>query len=602
MAMLQRKVGQARSRLVFNLFLEHAAWVIPIVAGAWAIFWTAERVFQFGAPFFVSVGVAAGAALLAAVAWTLFRGVRPLTAAVELDRAAGLKERLSTGLALRGSGDEFARATVADAERVAAKVLVPPNIPVRVPRAWPLSTLLLVVAFCIGAFLPPLNLFASTVKETEEQRIAVERERQALNVALTAQVQKMQEFASKNADLKDLVKDAESIRIPESPGQTPEDIRREAVKQIDKLAEKIQQQKNADQEDVIKQLKRMLSQIDPQQSPTPNDKLAQSLAAGDFSGAKQALEEMKAALEKAAKSDDPEEKKAAAEVQKRIDAMAKQLAEAAKSQQIRKELENKAGLSEEQAKELVKQLSKMDAKQIQKELQKKLSEKGVSQEQIEKLAQKIANNQQAMKAAQKMADAMQKASQCMKEGQQGQQGQQGQKNSSQNGEAEAAQALAEAAEQLSEMEMSEQQLNDLEAKLSELDEMKSGICEGNCPNPGKDGDSQGAGKPVQGWGDRDKQRMAHQMKNEKAKSKLSGGKIIGQMLVSGEQVKGEATAEIQEAVTAAVRDATDAVNRDEVPRQYERTLRNYFDRLAGLAGENPKAATGADKSEKSPRP
>lgn len=604
MAMLEQRVAQARTRLLLNRFMEHASWGIVAAAGGWTAVWIVERVFHLGVPLGLSVAAAVGVALLISALLTAFCGVRPIAAALELDRAAGLKERMSTALALVDSGDEFARATLGDAEKIAAKTVVAPHIPYHAPRAWPLSTLMLVVALGVGALLPPLNLFAATEKQQDEtQRLAVEKERTALNAALTRETQKIKELAEKNDALKDLVKDAEALKLPESPGMTPEDVRREAVKQIDKLADKLAEARNADNEDTIKQLKRMLSQIDPKQSPTPNDKLAQSLSSGDFAGAKQALDEMKAAIEQAAKSDDPATKQQAAEIQKRIDSMSKQLAQAAKSQTAEKELENKAGMTPEQAKELVKQLSKMDAKQIQKELQKKLGEKGMSQEQLEKLAKKIANNQNAQKAAQKMSDALQKASQAMGKAQaQSQQGQkQGdQKGQQQSGEAEAqaAQALADAAEQLSEMEMTEQQLNDLESRLSELKDLQDGACQGQCDKPGKDGkDHVQGGKPQQGFGERDKQKMAHKMKAEKASTKLSGGKIIGQMLVSGQQVRGEATAEVQAAVNSAVRDATDAVNRDEVPRQYEKTLRTYFDKLAGLNGGAKEAPKPAEKAE-----
>jgi hypothetical protein len=54
------------------------------------------------------------------------------------------------------------------------------------------------------------------------------------------------------------------------------------------------------------------------------------------------------------------------------------------------------------------------------------------------------------------------------------------------------------------------------------------------------------------------------------------------MLVEGPQVRGQATAEQLSAAQAEVRDQMDAVEREEVPRQYQRALREYFERLAGL--------------------
>jgi hypothetical protein len=91
-----------------------------------------------------------------------------------------------------------------------------------------------------------------------------------------------------------------------------------------------------------------------------------------------------------------------------------------------------------------------------------------------------------------------------------------------------------------------------------------------------------------GYGSRiGKERAAHQYDPTKVRSKMRGGEIIGQMLIDAPQIKGEAAAEVRDAVNSAVRDATDAVERNQIPRQYERVLRIYFERLAGLVGEQP---------------
>lgn len=78
---------------------------------------------------------------------------------------------------------------------------------------------------------------------------------------------------------------------------------------------------------------------------------------------------------------------------------------------------------------------------------------------------------------------------------------------------------------------------------------------------------------------------------------MRGGEIIGQMLIDAPQIKGDAAAELRDAVNSAVRDATDAVERNQIPRQYERVLKVYFERLAGLIGEQADAAEKADTGE-----
>ncbi len=70
------------------------------------------------------------------------------------------------------------------------------------------------------------------------------------------------------------------------------------------------------------------------------------------------------------------------------------------------------------------------------------------------------------------------------------------------------------------------------------------------------------------------------------------------MLVDAPLLKGEAAADVQEAVNASQRDATDAIERNAIPRQYERAVKTYFDRLAGLFNsESETAGDGASDSK-----
>jgi hypothetical protein len=155
--------------------------------------------------------------------------------------------------------------------------------------------------------------------------------------------------------------------------------------------------------------------------------------------------------------------------------------------------------------------------------------------------------------------------------------------------------------QLSDLEMAEQMMNELEAQMAELEDLKAGVCQGNgmCPKPG-DPNKIGQQGPNAGlgYGSRiGKERGAHGLKAAKAQTRTQGGQIIGQMLIDGPQVKGEATAEVTEAVNSAVRDAEDAVEREEIPRQYQRVVQLYFERLAGLMANQPKVESQQDKTK-----
>jgi hypothetical protein len=258
--------------------------------------------------------------------------------------------------------------------------------------------------------------------------------------------------------------------------------------------------------------------------------------------------------------------------------LAEQISKLGDTTQIQKDLENKAGLSEEDAKKLLDQLKNMDPKQLQKELQKRLGDKA-TQQQVQQLAKKIQQNQAAQQAcknlAQQLAKASQACQQCQKPGQQGQ------------GQSNGTSALSSAADQLSELEMTEQMLGELQAQLADLDQARDNIGEGKCQGPGKGkpGDKIGEQGPQYGLGMGErigKEASPHKFNPEKAKTRYEGGVVIGQVLVSGPQSRGEASDKVYDAALSEVRDAEDAVEQTNLPRQYHKSAKAYFEQLAGL--------------------
>jgi hypothetical protein len=243
-------------------------------------------------------------------------------------------------------------------------------------------------------------------------------------------------------------------------------------------------------------------------------------------------------------------------------------------------------MTAEEAKKLLNEMSKMDPKQLEKELQKRLGEKGMDQKQIQDLAKKLQQDQECKKAMQQMAKKMQNAAdQCKKQCQ-------GQQPGKGEGEAQPGQgdAMSDAMQQMSEMEMAEQMMNELEAQMSDLQDTREGMCQGK---GGKKSDKIGeqGGNEGLGYGHKvGKETGAHGYKASKIKNLNNNGQIIGQMLVDGPQVKGEIGAEVKEAVSSAVRDASDAIERESIPRQYHELTRKYFESLAGLGGSSKSAA------------
>ncbi|MEW6251173.1 MAG: hypothetical protein AB1716_11035, partial [Planctomycetota bacterium] len=141
-------------------------------------------------------------------------------------------------------------------------------------------------------------------------------------------------------------------------------------------------------------------------------------------------------------------------------------------------------------------------------------------------------------------------------------------------------------------------------QLSDLDKLSSRIGEGQCDGQGQGermSDQIGSQGPQYGLGMGEKigkETTPYKRDPTKAKTRYDSAKVIGQYLFSGPQVGGQASAEAVSAGMAAIRDAQDAVDREEIPRQYEPVAKEYFERLAGLL----KARNGGAAKEAAPAP
>ncbi len=590
MSTVERQIHHARRRLTRNMLLDRTCLGLLVAAGSWAIIVLIARLFALPWPVWHIGWVAALLGLTVSVVITIIRQPTPLLAALTLDDAAGLKERMSTAFAFARSGDPWARAALQDAEQTAGRVHVPTHIRYQSPRLLPWSTASILAALILAWFMPTVDLLAG--EETDEDaptREEVLAEHNAIKIEMDKQLNKIKELSEDKPEFEDLIKDIQPLDMPEEPDVTPEDIRREAVKRIDDVQDRLKERLESSESEAFREMKERLKKLNTQSNNQQSDKLSEALAEGDFTKAKEALQEMMQEIKESAKnSNDPEAQQKLEQIEQQLGNLAEQLAKLGDSLELQKELENKGGMSPEQAKKLLDQLSKMDPKQLEKELQKRLGDQGVSSDQIKKMAQKIAKNQQAQKAMKQMAQALAKASQacqqCQNPGQAG------------SGSSQAAGAMSDALSQLSSMEMTQQLMNELEVQMSDWENLRGGVCEGGMGQ----GEMRGPRGPIGqqggnyglGLGARiGKERTAFQTDATKAKTRFDSGAVIGQLLVDGPQVRGEASAEVLDAADADVRDALDAIDRKEVPRQYDKALREYFDRVAGLVEQRKTEAT-----------
>lgn len=580
MSTVEAQVRRARRRLNANLFFHWAALGALIASGGWSLVWLVERAFVLGVPLGVSVAAAGVLALIIGLVGAVVGRADALRAAIELDKAAGLKERISSALyCSRADADEFALATRRDAEAAAARVTVRAHLPYRAPRILPWSAVTIASSVLLGFFMPALNLLAGEKERAEEpaeMREAARIEQEIIRQKLDDRLKKVREMVESNPNLKDLSLDVPPLELPEQQPVTPDDVRREAAKRIDSVAEQLQRKKEAGELEGLKEMQKLLAQLEPRNGEDPSAKLAESLASGDLESARKALADLQKRLEEAAPRGDAEARQEAADLQEKLSQLSAELSKLSGANQMQKELEHKAGLSKEDAEKLLDQLRNMDSQQATEVLKRELAARGLIAERVEELAKKMQQCKSGEAKCKSLAKALSRAANAMKP-------EDGEGSASDTDDA--LMALSEAAGQLSQMEMAEQTLNELASQLSELETLRSGVCKGGFgkgsrPGRGQTGESEGTGYGA-GIG---KEKKAHSYDPTRANVKLQGGEVIGQTLIDGAQMRGEAAAEAREAIRSAVRDAEDAVEREPVPRQYDRVVREYFERLAGLSG------------------
>lgn len=609
MGTLDRQVRQAQRRLWLNRWLGQWGWCFFASTCLWTVLLLVDRLFGYDLAlgWFGLAGLALS--LLASGAWLSMTREPGIHAAVALDHAAGLKERISTGLQVRGnSRDPFAAAVVADAERCVAGLSARKLIPLRWTGSLSYGTAMLLVGALL-LLLPEFDLLQREEAQAaaQAQRAAMSRMREVVAQPVTA----LSQLAEKHADgeLDRQVKALEDA-LRQEAGKDPEVLRREAVKQLDKLQDTLKNKTNEDRFKALDETKKKLRQMGGPEDPKGEAaKLIEAMRSGDFEQAQKELKELQEKLAQRAREGkiDPEQ---AEQMRKQLSELAQKLQQASEDTQSKREMQN-MGLSEKDMERVLNALAKKDPAQLEKlakELAERLKEQGVTQGQLQKMMEKMAQRQEACKAmkemGQKMADAAQKL---------------------EKGDTEAAlDEMGEAGEMLSEMEQLEQQLNELEAQMSQLDEAREGLNEsdsevtGKCkPCGGKGFRKDGAPCPHcmgtgecmsgggRGAGNRDRDDSVDvDFRNEKARVKTArGGRIISQQHVKGEHLKGKSEAEFFDAASAAEIEATDALNRERIPRAYRKAVRNYFDRLGdefkpeaeGSKGAAPQAGEISEK-------
>jgi hypothetical protein len=528
METLRRQVRRARRRLTLQYFVRTLpAWLTTALFVALGVV-AFDKFRPQGIVVWQALAIAAGAGVILAAGWTAFKRTRSLDADVGLDRRFGLRERVSSALALTAEeqATPAGQALLADAAKRIEKLHVPEHFGVS-PNRWTLLPLApAAAAFLVATFINPAE---------QEQAKASIQAQQTKRVKSSAKQLQQKLAEKKEKAAKEGLKDAERIFAELEKGMkdlgAKENVdRKQAMVKLNDLSKDLEKRRQelGGNEAMKKQLE---SQFKDLQSG-PADKLAKALKEGDF---KQAMEEINKLKEMAAGGQ--MDAKQQEQLEKQMQQMEKKLQQLAKAQQEAKE----------NLKKQIQQLQQAGQKQEAEDLQKQLDQM-----------------QQQDQQMQKMQQLAEKCGQCAQQ--------------MQNGEMEAAaQTLQEMQEQMEGMKMEAEELAMLEEAIEQIAQSKGQMGQGKQPSmDGEPGMGLGEG---QGRGERPEEEDEVGLYTSNVKQQVGKGKAVITDLVDGPNVKGEAQQKIKAEFEAEKKSDKDPLTGQKLPREYRDHTKSYFDAL-----------------------
>jgi hypothetical protein len=627
MDQVRRVVSLASRRLLINDFLQRASIALAIGIALIILARIAERVLglseAFAGRWTTIFGVVASVALLAAFIASYVTRKRTIAVAQEVDERAGLRESLSTALymeqAASTGADPWAKAMVETAATTAARVSVPVIVPIQGPRAWPAPFLAALAGLVVWYAVPKYDLLkreakAQAAKQQQQELVTVKAE------VAQAKDKLKEMLARATPELLEGLSDPQGNEQGKIDENDPEAVRRAAVRELTELTQRLDDAKLSEKALASEALREQLEQLKTP-GPGPLDQFSRSLAKGDFSAAKDALDQVAKDMEDGQLS--PEK---AQQAKQQLENLAKQVQELVKDQKELTQKLQQQGLDQKTAQDLAKKAGDPSA------LEEALSKMpGLNDQQKNDLVKMAKAAQKANQACENMSQSMSKAAQGMS-----QEGLQNQGN----------QGMEDLRNQLSESEMTSQDMENLEAAMSEakkqLGEMSKQLpgADGQCKNPGDgEGDKPGQGGEGEGgegqgqdgtgegqigkWREGDSSRRGSgsggagqgqgrgpeaepadfELDKKRGNVKSQKGAIIGSRLVYGEQIKGESVIEFAEAVEQGEQAAAEGIEAMRVPKEMENAVKAYFGRLKTKATEaKAPASKPAETKPADPKP
>jgi hypothetical protein len=550
---IRRQVNRAQRRLVLEQFffivgwslfatLLIAAiglaipriWALPIIQRTWDLSW-------------IGGGIALG--LVLAGIWTYVIRRSRLDAAIEIDRRFGLKERVSSTLALSPEelGSDVGKALMSDAIRRVERIDVRDQF--HVSPTWRfLLPLAPAIALIVLTLLPKVAM-----KQAGASPEAPPEVKKQIKVATQKLMEKIRENQKK----------------AEEQGLKDTDVLKEMNRELDKLVNK----DNTDRKDALLKLNDLAKEIEKRKQDLggadkmrkeldklkdvakgPADKMAEAMKEGDFGKAQQEMQKLMEDLKSGKLS--PEDKQKLAN---QLEQMKDKLQQSAQAQQEARE-------------------------RLQQQIEQKLAEGNIGeaaklQQQLDKMNQSAEQQQQMM---QELADKLGQISQSLKEGGDPQQ---------------AMQQLDQLSKDMKRLQEQLDQLENLQEILDQLNDAKDAMncekCQGagcaECQGEGDgDGKNKGKGKG-KGKGDGDGSGQGEGLRPEeetdtsKYNSRVAADPKAGQSVrigdAAGPNKAGKTLETIKEELRAALAKEPDALEDVTLPRDQRENAKQYFEKI-----------------------
>ena len=550
---IKRQVGRARRRLILQQFISVAVWTLfaalflAVVGLAVPKIWPLSLDQQVWMMSWIGGAVAVG--LLVAAVWTYAVRRSALEAAIELDLRYGLRERISSTLALTKEEleSEAGRALMSDAVRRVERIDVREQF--AVTPNWRLALPLVPALAIAGLLLVPdaaAKKAEAAATQQAEQKKVVKKAAEKLQQKLAEKAKQAEEENLKDADLlKEMNKELNKLASKEGAD------RKNALIKINDLQKEVEKRKaELGGADKLRKELDKLGKIEK----GPAEALANAMKNGDFNKAKEELEKIKDDLKDGKLSKEEKEK------------LANQL------EQVQQKLQQ---LKEAQA----------DArKQLEQEIEKKIAEGNLGeaarmQQQLDEMQQQARQMDQLMD---KLGDKLAQAAKALKDGQ----GQMQQ---------EALDRLAGDLDQLKEQLERLEQLDELQGELADAknamncDQCKGAgckACEGNGKN-GRQGQGMGKGEGIgdglgegQGKGDRPEEETDSKFYDSRVAGDPKSGESVRIGDAGGKNIAGKTVIEVREEIQESIKKReSDPILEQALPRDQRENARQFFERF-----------------------